>query len=189
MKALYYQKRLAILRHRHQRLQGLVGCLAVIALLQVILLYFRHERVVIHPPEMTQSYWVQGNRFSSSYLEEMARYMCHLMLDVTPDSLPLQAQILLRYAAPTAYGALKAQLVSDVNRLRQQQLCLHFVPKSTAVSLTSLSIKVTGELHRYMGTRRLDSEQRTWQVTFSQTKGQLFLKAFESVDARREGKI
>ena len=40
--------------------------------LQSIFLFFRSERIIISPPELHQRYWVEGNRFSEGYLEEMA---------------------------------------------------------------------------------------------------------------------
>jgi conjugal transfer pilus assembly protein TraE len=188
MTPLHYQHQLRLIKHHYQRLQYTLACLLIILCLQSFFLLGKHERIVIHPPELTQHYWIEGNRFSPSYIEEMAKYMCHLMLDATPDSMPLQGQILLRYALPKAYGALKAQIASDVIRLKQQQLCLNFIPKAITLNTSHLTAYVTGELHRYVGTKRIDSEQTTWKVVFHQRKGRLFLKTFESTDQQEATK-
>lgn len=180
----YQQNELRLLKYHYERLQVILAGLLIIGCLQSGFLFTKHERIIIHPPELTQHYWVEGNRFSPSYIEEMAGYICHLMLDVTPDSFPVQAKILLRYASPKTYGALKAQLANDEARLKQQQLCLNFSPKAITLNNLSSIAYVTGELQRYVGTKRIDSEQTTWKVVFSQKKGRLFLDTFESVDKK-----
>jgi len=186
MKSALRQKRLAQLRLQRKRLVMLVGALLFILLLQTLFLFSKHERLIIQPPELIQSYWVQGNRFSPSYLEAQAKYICHLMLDVTPASIQENGAILLRYAEPAAYGPLKAQLMNDEKRLRKQQASLHFSSKSIALDLPNLTAHVTGELHRYVGTKKIDSDLSTWQVVFSQQQGRLFLKAFGPVELPQE---
>jgi len=188
VKQALYQKRLVHYRIQRQRERLVIALLLLIVLLQSIALYFRHERIIIHPPELTQHYWVEGNRFSPSYLQEMARYFCHLLLDVNPIQIKTQGEIALSYASPEAYGALKAQLLADEQRLRQQQASLHFAPKDIVLDMSQLTATVTGELHRYVGHKKIDSDLSTWQIAFLQRKGRLFIKSFEPVVTPSEKK-
>ena len=83
MKFAIHQKRLTYLNVQRNLLIALSAILLTIVLLQTLLLFFKKERMIISPPELKQSYWVEGERFSNSYLEEMALFFTHLLLDVT----------------------------------------------------------------------------------------------------------
>src|SRR5687767_8218465 len=114
------KKRLGHLHVQRNLLASLSAVLLLIAFLQTLLLFFKKERTIITPPELSQSYWVQGNRFSPSYLEEMALYFTHLLLDVTESNVLLQGEVLLRYVSSEAYGRFKAKLLEDEKRLKKQ---------------------------------------------------------------------
>ena len=59
------QKRLTYLHVQRNILAGIVAVGLIVLLLQTWLLFFKQERVIISPPELNQSYWVEGHRFSA----------------------------------------------------------------------------------------------------------------------------
>lgn len=184
MKFTLYQARLAHVNVQRKFLMGLCAVLLMIALLQSIFLFTKNERVIITPPELQQSYWVEGNHFSNSYLEEMALFLAHLLLDVTQDNIIAQGEVALRYASPECYGTLKGKLLSDEKRLKKHQLSLHFIPKSI-VFVKPLSIDIQGYLASYVGAQRISQVPETYRVTFSQKRTRLFLESFEIIHSER----
>src|SRR5579872_7139368 len=113
MKFSLQKKRLSHLNVQRNLLAGLSFILLLIVLLQTLLLFFKREKIIINPPELKQGYWVEGDRFSNSYLEEMALFFTHLMLDVSESSVIPQGEVLLRYVSPESYGDFKTKLLSD----------------------------------------------------------------------------
>jgi conjugal transfer pilus assembly protein TraE len=140
--------------------------------------------VIITPPELTQSYWVQGSAFSKSYLEEMALFFSHLLLDVSQDSILSQGEVVLRYVVPNSYGVFKSKLLEDEQRLKKHQLSLHFIPKSVAF-VQPLTVEVQGYLNHYVGSQRVSQVQETYRIDFSQKKSQLFLESFRVVKSEQ----
>ena len=83
----------------------LAALLAVSLLANVILALLTtrlsgRERVVLVPPTIHKTFWVDAERVSAEYLQQMAYFLLQLTLDVTPQSVDHQASVVLQYAAP-----------------------------------------------------------------------------------------
>ncbi len=185
MQLSFYQKRLGHLAAQGKLFVGLCAVLLVIVLLETILLFFKHERIIISPPELHQAYWVEGDRFSNAYLETMAFFFAHLLLDVSPSSILPQGEVILRYVLPEAYGIFKSKLLSDEKRLKKQQLSLQFSPQTVEFQKPMVA-ELTGTVSSYVGARKLSQHQESYRVVFVQRKGRLFLEAFELIQSQGE---
>ena len=130
MNRLFEQTRIAYLVSQRNILAGLSSVLLGIVLLQSIFLFFRHERIIVSPPELHQSYWVEGNRFSESYLEEMAVFFAHLLLDVSSDSLLYQGEVILRHVDAESYSRIRTKLFADAAQLKKENATSRFQPKN-----------------------------------------------------------
>jgi conjugal transfer pilus assembly protein TraE len=181
MKLSFHHKRLSSLQFQKNFLAGLSFVLLVVVLLEAGLLFFKSQRTLIVPTETKQSYWIEGNRFSPSYLEEMALYFTHLLLDVTEANILYQGEVLLRHVEPQAYGTFKKKLYQDEKRLKKDHLSLHFAPIECDVLPSQLLVKMAGDLIGYVGTKKVSQHRETYEITFSQTKGRLFIKSFRVI--------
>ncbi len=185
MKFFLHQKRLSYLLVQRNILVGFCTTLLIILLLQSALLFFKHEKIIIHPPEIKQSYWVEGNRFSQSYIEEMALFFAHLLLDVSEENILLQGEVLLRYVPSELYGNFKNKLLSDEKRLKKQQLSLHFTPKTVEFP-KPMTADVMGILTSYVAKEKVSEVQESYRFIFSNNKGRLFLNSVEVLKSERE---
>ena len=186
MKFTLYQKRMGNLSIQRNALLALNCGLFTITLLLIVLLFFKNEKTIISPPELKQSYWVEGNRFSPSYLEEMALYFTHLLLDVTESNIMPQGEILLRYILPDSYGHFKAKIIQDEKKLKKEQLSLHFLAQDIHVFPSTLTAEVGGDLISYVGSQRVSSVRETYRIVFKQKLGRLFLESFQMVKSEKE---
>jgi conjugal transfer pilus assembly protein TraE len=150
----------------------------LIILIQSVTLFFKDEKVIISPPELKDSYWVTNKRFSQNYLDEMACFFAHLLLDVTKDSLPHQGEIALRYADPVFYGRLKAQFVKEIERINKDNVSTTFTTHNVKIFMEKLEVHVSGILSNYVGDKKVSSYAETYVVGFSNHKGRLLLKEF-----------
>jgi len=185
MKFLLHEKRLSHSMAQRKFLVGLSGVLLLIVLLQTTLLFFKHEKIIISPPELRQSYWVEGNRFSPSYVEETALFLTHLLLDVSEASIIPQGEIILRYVWPESYGDFKKKLLADEKRLKKQQLSLHFKAKTIEFH-APLILDMQGTLLSYVGSKKISEVQETYRIGFTQRQGRLFLESFEVIQSNQE---
>lgn len=182
------QHRLSDLRFQRNILAGACIVLLGINMIQSLSLFFRHERVIITPPQLTQGFWVEGNSFSPQYLEEMALHYAHFLLDVTEKNVLYQGDILLRYVTPDAYGAFKARLLEDEKRLKKNNLSTRFSPSDVAISPDQLRVDITGELMSYVGDKKISQVRETYQFKFQSQSGRLLIAAFTLLKSDRNPK-
>lgn len=186
MKFALYQKRLSQIHFQRNALAGLSLVLLGISLLQGLFLFFKNERIIISPPDSKQGYWVEGNRFSPSYIEEMTLFLCHLILDITESNIIPQGEVLLRHITPKSYGAFKLKLLEDEKRLKKEQLSIHFMPHEIQLSADSLTVDVTGDLLSYISTQKVSQARETYRLVFEQKSNRLLLKSFKMIKSDKE---
>lgn len=137
-----------------------------------------HERIVIVPPAIHKTFWVEAERVSPEYLEQMGYFLMQLMLNVTPQSVDHQAKVLLQYAAPSASGEMRTALVAAAERLKRDSAATVFSPQDLSVDASALRVGVRGQLTTYISERRVSEVAKGYAIEFQYTAGRIFLKAF-----------
>lgn len=130
-------------------------------------LFIKSERVILVPPHITKTLWVEGGAVSKEYLEEMGIYMAKLLLDLSPTSFAYNHETLLKYATPEAYGALKKQLMDDGEHYTQLQLSTHFKPSEVIANPQKLHVEVKGTLTSYVAGHEMSVLPETVSLQFS----------------------
>ena len=149
-----------------------------ICILETSFLLVAKEKIIILPPETKKGFWIEGNKFSPSYLEEQAMFFAHLLLDVSAGNIFTQGEILLRYVDSRYYGDFHAKLLAEKKKLEKESLSLSFHPTDCEVFPKYLKVKLIGELHGYVGGKRITSKKHTYIVQFSNKHGRLMLARF-----------
>lgn len=137
----------------------------IVALLSIAL-FFKTERTILMPPEITKAMWFQGSKASASYLESFGAYIAKLLLDITPLSFPHNHEQILKYATPEVYGILKKQLQDDGEQYTKLQLSTHFYPNQVTVNTKTLEVEVKGMLSSYIAGNKVKEEQETIRLKF-----------------------
>ena len=93
----------------HRAAQALLAVLSATSLLLAlhVFLHQDRDRVTFLPPQIERGFWVEADRVSRDYLDQMALFVLQLTYNVTPSSVDFQNAALLKYAAPEAHGALE----------------------------------------------------------------------------------
>ncbi|MCE3230849.1 MAG: hypothetical protein K0R52_777 [Alphaproteobacteria bacterium] len=182
------QNRLRDLKFQRDTIAGVCVVLLFINAAQSFWLFFRHERVIITPPQLSQGFWVEGNRFSPQYLEEMALHYAHFLLDVTEKTVLYQGEIILRYVVPESYGTFKAKLLEDEKQLKANHLSTRFAPSDVVISPEQLRVDLSGELMSYVGDKKISQVRETYRFQFQNQSGRLLIGAFSLVKSDRNPK-
>ncbi|MBY0281571.1 MAG: type IV conjugative transfer system protein TraE [Alphaproteobacteria bacterium] len=178
MRLLLTVARLQRLIHQRNLFVGISSVLLMANLLLAFKNFFYKERVVIVPPELHQSFWVEGNRVSNHYLEEMALFFAHLLLDTSEASAPFNRDVILRYAKPDSYGLLKAQLLEEEGRYKKEQLSTSFRPSVVSVDNKRMTAEITGDLLSYVGSKKISQNRETYRFDFHYDRGRLLIHSF-----------
>ena len=137
-----------------------------------------HQRVVLTPPSLNKTFWVEEERVSAEYLEQMGYFLMQLTLNVTPQSVDHQSKVLLQYAAPAAYGELRTTLLSAAERLKRDGAATVFSARDLTVDEGALRVGIRGQLTTFISDRRVSDVPKGYAIEFQYTAGRIFLKAF-----------
>ena len=137
-----------------------------------------HERIVVVPPSIHKTFWVESDRVSSEYLEQMGYFLMQLTLNVTPQSIDHQAKMLLQYAAPASFGELRTALLAAAERLKRDGASTVFSVQDITVDERALRVGVRGQLTTFITDRRVSEVSKAYAIELQYSGGRLFLKAF-----------
>lgn len=137
-----------------------------------------HERIVMVPPAIHKTFWVNADKVSAEYLEQMAYFLVQLTLNVTPHNIDHQSRLLLTYAAPSAYGELRTTLAASAERVKRDGAATVFSAQDISVDERTLKVGVRGQLTTYISDRRVSDAAKGYALEFQSSAGRIYLKAF-----------
>ena len=182
----YATKRMTNFEHQRNMLLGLISVLLIVLVILSACLFFRSERVIVLPPEVKQEFWVEGNRFSPEYLEEMAVYFLHLALDVNQMTLTYNTEILTRYSDVEAANYLHEKYARDIQKLKKNNASTTFEVKEVTVFPDLNIVRAEGILKHYVGSKCIKEHSDTYEVVFKTYRGRLFFKEIKQVEGNNE---
>jgi conjugal transfer pilus assembly protein TraE len=180
------QHRISYLLSQRNILAGASAFLLSIVFLQAIFLFFRNEKIIISPPELHQQYWIEGDRFSEGYLEEMAIFYAHLLLDVSAETLLYQGEVILRSVDADSYSRIKTKLFADAAKLKKENVTSRFEPKKAIISRQNLDVQLKGTMTHYISGKQISSFEETFVIRFSAYKGKLYIKDFALLETKNK---
>ena len=160
----------------------LAAMLANLLLAALALRQAGNERVVLVPPVIHKTFWVEADQVSPEYLEQMGYFLLQLTLDVTPQSVDHQAKLLLRYATPAAYGELNTALLAAAARLKRDGAATVFSAQDLSVDARTLRVGVRGQLTTFISDRRVSDVTKGYAIEFQCSGGRIFLKSFRETN-------
>ena len=141
-----------------------------------------HERIVLGPPTIHKTFWVESDRVSSEYLEQRGYFLMQLTLNVTPQSVDHHAKVLLQYAAPASFGELRTELLASAERLKRDGASTVFSPQDLTVDERTLRVGVRGQLTTFISDRRVSEVSKGYAIELQYSGGRVFLKAFRETN-------
>jgi len=141
-----------------------------------------HQRIVVVPPTIHKTFWVESDRVSGEYLEQMGYFLMQLTLNVTPQSVDHQAKVLLQYAAPAAYGELRMALLAAAERLKRDGASTVFSPQDLIIDERTLRVGVRGQLTTFISDRRVAEVSKGYAIELQYSGGRVFLKSFRETN-------
>jgi len=169
----------------------IVGGLTVVALIEAgaMLRLAGAEKTVLVPPEIKRSFWVSGNAVSKEYLEEMAYWYAGLALNVTPVVSDYQNSLFLKYAAPSEYGRLQAEMGARAEFLKKNNTATQFSVRNVTTDEKGLKVALSGTLVTWTSDKKAGERNATYLVGFKFMNGKLYVSDFkETSDQHPFGK-
>lgn len=148
------------------------------ALLLLSLMLLRHQpQVILEPPTRVSTITVQGDRVDQNYLTEMAQYVAHMMLDVTPATIERRNDEVLKWVHPATFGAMQNRMTVAAKRLKDANATTIFWPSQVAPDPDKLRVAVIGTLETYVNGMRVQADKtQSWLLQFESKGGRMLIK-------------
>ena len=171
-----------------RRASTLLAILLAVSMLATLLLaaYTLHqagrERVVVVPPAIHKTFWVEAERASPEYLEQMGYFLAQLTLNVTPQSVEHQSRLLLQYAAPASWGDLRTAMAANAERIKRDGASTVFSPQDLQVEERTQRVGLRGLLTTFISDRRVSEVSKGYAIELQYAGGRIFLKTFRETN-------
>lgn len=162
-------------------LRLLVFWMGSIVLIQIIMTMrlVGTEKTVLVPPEIKRSFWVSGNAVSKEYLEEMAYWYAGLALNITPLTSDYQQSLFLKYAVPSEYGRLQAEMGARAEFLKKNNTATQFTVRSITADEKSMRVALSGTLFTWTSDKKAGERNAVFMVGFKHMNGRLYVSDFK----------
>lgn len=159
----------------------LVAGLTVVVLIEAAAMWrlVGAEKTVLVPPEINRSFWVSGNAVSKEYLEEMAYWYAGLALNITPAVSDYQNSLFLKYAAPSEYGRLQAEMGARAEFLKKNNAATQFSVRNIITNEKDLKVALSGVLVTWVSDKKVGERNATYLVGFKFMNGRLYVSDFK----------
>lgn len=175
MKYEIYLQQISKLLSQRNMLFPICLMLCISQIITLVLLFGKKERIILVPPVLEKSIWVEASSVSPSYLEQMGLFIGNLMLTKSYMSADKQGEILLRQVVPEFEGEFRNALILEATKMRKNNFSLVFYTQDVYVNPTALTTSLTGEQVSYVGEKIVGREKKKYKLQFSYRDGKLLL--------------
>jgi conjugal transfer pilus assembly protein TraE len=171
-----------------RRASVLLAILLAVSMLATLLLAVHtmrqagRERVVVVPPAIHKTFWVEAERVSPEYLEQMGYFLAQLTLNVTPQSVEHQSRLLLQYAAPASWGDLRTAMAANAERIKRDGASTVFSPQDLQVDERTQRVGLRGLLTTFISDRRVSEVSKGYAIELQYAGGRIYLKTFRETN-------
>jgi len=141
-------------------------------------LFKRKERIIVVPPEINKQFWVESNRVSPEYLEQMGVFFAILGGNLSPSNAAYSVKFLSNYIPSDVYGDVRTELASQASYIVKHNITQAFFPSAINVIDGENRVLVEGNTIRNIGTTRISQEKMVFNVKFQMKDFKLMIEEF-----------
>jgi len=146
------------------------------------------ERIVVVPPVINKSFWIESEKMSAEYLEQMAYYLAQLTLSVTPANARFQLDLLLKHTSPTFYQAMKQANERFLKKVAQESVVTFFTVQKIDTNADQKAVVMTGVQTTFLNGSKLADQPKKFLMQFQYENGRITLSNFKEMSVGGEAK-
>lgn len=184
MKFSLYTQQISKLLQQRNMLFPICILLLVSQIITLVLLFTKSERVVLVPPVIEKSMWVDSSSVSPSYLEQIGLFMGNLMLTKSALNADKQGELLLKHVVPEFEAEFRNHLILEATKMKKHNFSYVFYTKNVYVNPSLLTASLSGEQVSYVGEKVVAREKKKYKLQFNYLGGRLLLSGLTSEDIK-----
>lgn len=145
----------------------------------------KYQTTVIVPPQVNQKFWVQGNKASSEYVVEFARYVASLGLSYTFGIGRSQFSELLTLYHPSVLQDARKMYYALSDRLDETRAAQFFTISKITHDEEKKRIELFGTQRTMLNEKIVDESNKTYEIKYTVDAGKFqILRLGEKQDER-----
>lgn len=169
-------------RFRNRLLSTYAGLVSVALLLLTAALVYLSvtQSRTLTPPSLKGSMTVSNYGADDVYKVEMAEFFLGLKYNITPGNVGGNYGLLLNYVSSGNYHIMQPRLLDEATIIKEGEISSTFHVDTREVD--GWSVKFTGTLTKYVGSRPLEPQKKIFQVNMSYPLGTLNLDSIQELE-------
>lgn len=139
------------------------------------------ENTILVPADLTKTAVVGSQGVDANYLLQCGLFFVDARLNLTPDTVDSENQLVLSHTAPQYYAAFQTGLAKEADLVKSQKISSTFYLSNIKANPIDLSVIVSGTLKRWVGERALSNAKKTYELRFRLNGSDLFLTTFQEI--------
>ena len=170
-----------------QNMQGILVMICVSLLIaNILLIVFAMEQskkvwTLVVPTVITAPFKVSQLHVDSQYLRQMSLVFLDERLNVSPETVSANHELLLSSIAPAHRAAIDEGLKAEATAIQSGKISSTFFLTSLKISKDTLSVIASGNLSTWVGERFISTEQRSYVIAYAYQGGRLVIQDFSEV--------
>lgn len=123
-------------------------------------------RMVITPPTVKNEFWLERNKASETYIEQMGVFVATLAGNLSPRSAAYNVEALLKYMDQSRVVEVRDDLKAQAEYIKKNNILQIFQPNSSKVDIEKQSATIEGNVIRYVGAIKVSEEKMGVHVKF-----------------------
>lgn len=144
----------------------------------------RTHRETMVPPVIHKTFWVEDDKVSPEYLEEMGLFITQLALNNSPMSIDYNIEKLLKYAAPQSYGELEKTLKVTAVNMKRDASSTVFSVRGVTPNDKDNSVAFSGMLATYIAEKKTSEVPKAYIIKFGYSAGRVYVIEFRETDVK-----
>lgn len=180
MKYQDYIKKLSEATGVKKAVMTLLVIMVICNVLLTLRITFTGDRVrdILVPATLNQRVWVDDDKVSKEYLQEMSTYFSQLMFNISPMNIEARHSLLLSYIVSEKYSAFEKELKLSENVIRQTNIATYFVPTHFGVDEKSMTVLMRGSFIATQGEKVVQRAQKELEIKYKYDGGKLMIERF-----------
>lgn len=181
MNSEFYKENIGLLKFQRNVFLSLCLFLAVTSSILSIFLFQKSDRVVIVPPVVEKSFWIDANQVSATYLEQFGLFLGQLILTKSPQTSKPQRETVMKHTSPEYAGVLNKKLLEEEQMLFTQNASYVFFPVDIIVDYENLQVNLIGERTTYVSGKAVSTVKEGYRIGFNSKGARLLLNRVSSI--------
>ena len=137
-----------------------------------------HQKRVIVPVALKQSFTISDSTVDASYLRQMALFFIAERLNVTPSNINQSHSLILQYTDSRFYHEFSAILAKEKQAVIKQNISSVFYPEEVIPNPREMQVLIKGTLVHWVGSTPLAQVKKSYLIKFSYHSGDLRVVSF-----------